>query len=626
LITILLLGLALRLYRLDALPLRGDEGFSAQNWAAQPFLVTLRTTATIEPHPPLTYAVFRAWGVLFGTQHELILRLLPALGNLIGIAALYALGRRLHSRAAGLLAAFFWAINPYQIWHAQDFRNYALWSSTSAVTLWLALHVIQRRRPLDWVLYGGAMLISSLIFYFDLLAMGAVGLFVLAVSRRERGFIMRWLLVNSVIAGIVMATFLVLQGPLIGSGSYAGTTAYADPIQLITVFLPTIAFGDTLPAAVLPILGTVAALLFVVGLWFIGRGRAASSRFSPAQAALFLALLGIAPLVVLCAAALKFGIFTPRYVMLSAPAYILLGCLVMVQMWQTGARRGRFLAVTIGLMWVALNAYTLNLYYHDPLYHKTRDWRALSVYLAHNVAPDDLVIQTAVDAGFGYYYHLIGGAALDIGLPDNFDQPAAEIRQVLAQRAAMHRSLWIVARTFRDWPNYGIVEAWVEEHLQLVRQTVIDDLPVRQYMRWEVVPDEIGSTPLATLAPTVDLAGAKLFLPAEPTGEITLWLYWRPRQRSKTPLKVFVHVLGDINPATGTPLWAQSDYEPQQGRVHTDSWAVGTVYRDVYTLTVRDLPAGDYHIVAGLYDPLTNTRVLTADGQDSIPIGVVHLP
>jgi hypothetical protein len=79
LIAILLLGFALRLYRLDALPLRGDEGFSAQNWAGQPFLTTLQTTATIEPHPPLTYAVFRVWGVLFGTQHEVILRLLLCL-------------------------------------------------------------------------------------------------------------------------------------------------------------------------------------------------------------------------------------------------------------------------------------------------------------------------------------------------------------------------------------------------------------------------------------------------------------------------------------------------------------------------------------------------------------------
>jgi len=467
LIAILLLGLGLRLYRLDALPLRGDEGFSAQNWAAQPFFTTLQTTATIEPHPPLTYAVFRVWGVLFGTQHEVILRLLPVLGNLIGIAGLYALGRRLHSHTAGMLAAFFWAINPYQIWHAQDFRNYALWSTTSIVALWLAVRVVQRRRPLDWALYGAAVLFSAMIFYFDLLAMGAVGLFVLIVYQHERGFVARWMLFNGAIAAIVAVTFLVLQGSLVGSGAYAGTTAYADPVRLVTVFLPTIAFGDTMPKSLMAALGVLFALLFLGGLWFLGRNQPSTAaanhqtitHFSPFQTSFFLACMGIVPLVALCIAALKFGIFTPRYVMISAPAYTLLGAFVIVTIWHSKSPSRHGLAAGLFIVWLGLNAYTLDLYYHDSTYAKTRDWRALSVYLAQNVTADDVVIQTAVDAGFGYYYHLIGSAALDIGLPDNFDQPADEIRCILKVRTAMHRSLWVVARTFDDWPNFGVVEA-----------------------------------------------------------------------------------------------------------------------------------------------------------------------
>lgn len=668
LIAILLLGLVLRLYRLDALPLRGDEGFSAQNWAGQSFLTTLQTTATIEPHPPLTYAVFRVWGVLFGTQHEGILRLLPVLGkmgfapdpgslimhegilrllpvlgNLIGIAGLYALGRRLHSHTAGLLAAFFWAINPYQIWHAQDFRNYALWSTTSVVALWLAVRVMQRRRSLDWALYGISMFLSAMIFYFDLLAMGAVGLFVLIVYRREWGFVVRWLVLNGAIALIVIATFLVLQGSLVGSGAYAGTTAYADPLKLITVFLPTIAFGDTMPEALLAALGVGFALLFLVGLWFIAQkwGRPAdvlhqnglNRPFSPLETSIFLACVGIVPLVALCLAAIKFGIFTPRYVMLSAPAYSLTGAIVIAKTrLRTHPRYDsifqlQFLGVSLFFGWVVLNIFTLNLYYHDATYAKTRDWRALSVYLAQNVTVDDVVIQTAVDAGFGYYYHLSGGAALDIGLPRNFDQPADEIRTILQTRTAMHRSLWVVARTFDDWANFGVVEEWVDANLQRVRQTVIDELPVRQYMPWDVSPDEIDAAPVSAFGPYVELAGARVFTPPEPTGELTIWLYWQPTQTSEMPLKVFVHLIGqEFNPATGSPLWTQSDYEPQQGRIHTNSWEIGMLYRDVYTLTVRDLPPGEYQIVAGLYDPATNERVLTDEGEDSVPIGILIIP
>lgn len=643
LIAILLLGLILRLYRLDALPLRGDEGFSAQNWAGQPFITALQNTATLEPHPPLTYAVFRVWGVLFGTQHEIILRLLPVLGNLIGIAVMYALGRFLHSRMAGLLAAFFWAINPYQIWHAQDFRNYALWSTTSLIAIWLALRVMQRRRPLDWALYSAAMLFSAMIFYFDLLAMGAVGLFVLIVYRRDLGFVLRWLMINGAIALIVAITFLALQGGLIGSGAYVGTTAYTDPVKVITVFLPTIALGDTLPSFLMAALGVGFALMFLVGLWLVAaekhppanpsRHGQPDARFSPIQTALFLACLGIAPLVALSLAAIKFGIFTPRYVMISAPAYILVLSIVISQTRRrthaayNSLLQPQFLGWSLGAAWVVLSVFVLNFHYHDAAYVKTRDWRALSQYLAQNVHKDDVVIQTAVDAGFGYYYDLAGSPALDIGLPDNFDQPADEIRDVLQKLTTRHSSLWVVARTFSDWPNEGVVEEWVDANLQRVRQTLIDELPVRQYMTWEVSPDEVDDTPVATFTPYVDLAAARLFMPPEPTGELTIWLYWQPRETSETPLKVFVHLIGqEINPATGSPLWTQSDYEPQQGRIQTTSWEIGTLYRDVYTLTVRDLPPGTYQIVAGLYDPATNTRVLTSDERDNLLIGELVIP
>src|SRR5215204_5959790 len=143
LVTIIVIGFALRLYRLDTVALRGDEAFSAQYWAGEPLATTFSSIATIEPHPPLTYILFRAWGLLVGIQHEFSLRLLGVLPNTIGIAAMYALGTQFsRDRRVGLLSAALWAIHPLQIWHAQDFRNYAMWAGLSVVTLWSALRVI----------------------------------------------------------------------------------------------------------------------------------------------------------------------------------------------------------------------------------------------------------------------------------------------------------------------------------------------------------------------------------------------------------------------------------------------------------------------------------------------------
>ncbi|MCZ2094913.1 MAG: glycosyltransferase family 39 protein [Anaerolineae bacterium] len=140
------LAFALRLYRLDALPLRGDEAFSVRYVAADP-RDTLRDLVRREPHPLGTFISFWAWKQAAGDS-EFAMRYLPLLGNLIGVAAVAQLGRRLlRSAPAGLIAAALWAVNPYLIWHAQDVRNYAIWAGLSPLALWLFLRAADWGRP-----------------------------------------------------------------------------------------------------------------------------------------------------------------------------------------------------------------------------------------------------------------------------------------------------------------------------------------------------------------------------------------------------------------------------------------------------------------------------------------------
>ena len=92
LLVLILLGLALRLYRIDAVSFRGDEAFTVLNWVSKPIAETLQSEIPLrDPQPPLAFALFRGWALLFGTS-EFSKRVLPALFSLIGIPALYALG------------------------------------------------------------------------------------------------------------------------------------------------------------------------------------------------------------------------------------------------------------------------------------------------------------------------------------------------------------------------------------------------------------------------------------------------------------------------------------------------------------------------------------------------------
>ena len=129
LVIIILLGFGLRTHDLQAVPLRGDEAFSVLYWADTPLNVSLTEIAHGEPHTPLVYAVGRAWNyIIGGIDSVFALRYLSVLGNIIGVSAIFALGWRLSKRrSAALIAALMWALHPFEIWHSQEFRNYAYW-------------------------------------------------------------------------------------------------------------------------------------------------------------------------------------------------------------------------------------------------------------------------------------------------------------------------------------------------------------------------------------------------------------------------------------------------------------------------------------------------------------------
>jgi len=613
-----LIGFGLRLYQLDAVALRGDEAFSVQRWTAAPLAISLTEIAAIEPHPPLTYGLFRAWGLIFGTQSEFALRMLPVLFNMFGIPALYALGKRLtNNPTVAILGASLWAIHPFEIWHAQDFRNYGVWAGLSAVTLYLALRVIlsERRKVTDWVRYALVASLSCLIFYNELITIGVLGLYVLLACWRDIKFVVQWSALNLAIILLTIAAFFIFQGDLVTSGTYGGTTGGFDIMQLWQRFLPVLSFGDTLSVTLqqqfnpftvhwgLIVVLSMAILAIVVVL--------------RPQEGLFLGMLAIVPLITLSLISMRLSIFRPRYIMLGVPAYILLVSYATVLLWR--GNRSKIFAIGLLGIWGGFSMVSLNNYYHVAAYQKAPDWRDLIMYLETETDANEVIIQTGVDASFGLYYDNATIPAGEFALPADVTQPIADVIATMEATSENYHTLWIVGQTFPDWQNAGVVEDWAFSHLQLVRETRIAGLPVRQFMQWAVLPDETQNEALATYGDAIDLMGVEV-LTQEPTNELTVWLYWRPVQPTDNPLTVFVHLVGGINPATGSPLWSQDDHPPQNGRVTTDLWQVNTVYRDVFTLPLDGVIRGDYTLQIGFYDPQTNTRLLREDESDAFVV------
>ncbi len=118
----------------------------------------------------------------------------------------------------------------------------------------------------------------------------------------------------------------------------------------------------------------------------------------------------------------------------------------------------------------------------------------------------------------------------------------------------------------------------------------------------------------ASLGDQITLLGYDLL--AEPImggGRLRVILYWQARKAMGSSYNVFVHLLGPDGAVV-----AQHDSVPAGGKIPTDDWAVGEVVADRHLMEFLGLPAGEYRLVAGMYDPTTGKRLSTLEGEDTI--------
>ena len=127
-------------------PLRRDEAFTFNNFVSQPLLVALSNTAPYygnNNHLLNTVLAKLSVGLLGDDPWAIRLPALVA-GTLL-VPAVYAAGRALYGRGAGLLAAALVAVSPYLVARSTDARGYA-WVMLFAVVC-LASAARAHRRP-----------------------------------------------------------------------------------------------------------------------------------------------------------------------------------------------------------------------------------------------------------------------------------------------------------------------------------------------------------------------------------------------------------------------------------------------------------------------------------------------
>ena len=144
-------------------------------------------TGQIFGHPPLQYLA--AWAVGGSAADEWWLRLPSLVAGVATVAALAALGRRLHGPATGLIAALALTVSPLHVEISQLARPYGLFLLFTVLSLRALLDALDRRRARDWLWFSALVALNLYTHYLALqvLLLLAVTATVLLARARWRG-------------------------------------------------------------------------------------------------------------------------------------------------------------------------------------------------------------------------------------------------------------------------------------------------------------------------------------------------------------------------------------------------------------------------------------------------------
>jgi len=615
---ILLAGFSLRIYRLDSQALSGDEAFSVINWGQTPLNDLLGRIALIDPQPPLALLSFHGWTKVTGYT-EFAVRMLSTLASTVTVALAYRLGCELGNKKVGIISAAICATNPYQIWHAQDARSYSLWMAASATACWAFLVFLrkpgQTRRVITYTLASAA---SVYTFYLEGFLLIAQNLYALYTLREDRRFLLRWL---SSQAGIALLLSPWLLRPELWRSGYQPTAGKPD----ITLALQTLLIGNTLPTQLqtpltqqfsqtispATLITFTLLLASLAALWLSNRSNNDSSK----RKAAILTLLSLLPAILLAGLTILTGkgYFRARYISASSlPLIVATASMPAAILESKDVPRRSALActvlITLGI--IALNGTGIWHYHFDSEFAKAPDWPEIVETLNEQATTSDLIIRNFPDPAFDYYYK--GDTPYTI-LPVQANATPAETAQALETICTQYDYLWFLPIESSAWDQDQTVATWLWANTQFISEQWIGSTHLLQYTSWEAETDDITNPTTLTFGNLARLNGYRVTPPQSQwkAGEaVYLELFWSPLEQSEESLTIFVHVLGPPNPE-GSPLWTQDDHPPQNGRISTQSWIGGQLYRDVYKLILPpDMHAGQYTVTVGFYNPRTGQRLV----------------
>ncbi|MFH1118665.1 MAG: glycosyltransferase family 39 protein [Bacteroidota bacterium] len=122
---------------------------------------TILTDIKTDFHPPFYYFILNTVFRIF-PYNDFVGRIISAIFGIMGVCAMYFLGKEIRNKRIGLLMAFLMSVSLYQIKHSQEVRMYILLSLLAIVSSLLFLKAIKKSKSGHFFLYTIA---SALMMY-----------------------------------------------------------------------------------------------------------------------------------------------------------------------------------------------------------------------------------------------------------------------------------------------------------------------------------------------------------------------------------------------------------------------------------------------------------------------------
>ncbi|MBX3015837.1 MAG: glycosyltransferase family 39 protein [Caldilineaceae bacterium] len=617
LLLILLLGWGLRLGWLDFQELRGDEVFG-YFFSLRPMADMVQATVDLqEPHPIASYLVQQQW-LGWAGHSEFALRFVSVWFGMLAVVLLWSLARALGLMPkTALVATLLLAINPYAIWHSQDARMYSMSLALTLASTWCMIAWRQRQRTPWAVAYVLISWLALHTHYFTVFVLLAQNLFIILrlflqpmTWTARRWVLSNWLTLQITIAFFYGPWLLRVQETLT---SYRGNGDSPPLTAMLWRAGSVLLVGESVPANQRLWWALLAGGVLLWGVVTLVRTGGNERR----ALTLLLLYLGI-PLLATWWSATQRPIFNERYLVAATPPFLLLLAAALTYPWHPRAHQWPPLGKVARLvsLWIVLAGMQLSLFQHyrDPAYSKTRGWRVLAATLtawSAQLSPAQVrIAQNFPDPTLWYYYT---GPLRHVVLPPGPQDEAGAYTVVQALATEGVQRVILPQQPAPQWDDQGLAGAALATAYQRVAAATVGVWPVQLYVApLPLTPHHVTFTNGLTLTGFAHQPAT-----LTPDNVLAVQLGWQGAATQLTGSeKVFVQLLNEAG-----QLVAQDD-QPFPPPATSTSMTHITAY-GILLPTV--LPAGDYTLITGLYDPSLPgaPRIATTAGRDHVVIATL---